>query len=79
MAEAVDALIARIYRDPQDFPATELGKPTHGLVPGGHINNCLLRAELLADLLAQGLRSATPLPCRTVPRNPDGLPARRAY
>jgi hypothetical protein len=47
-------------------------------VPGGHINNCLLRAELLADLLAQGLRSATPLPCRTVPRNPDGLPARRA-
>lgn len=54
-AEAVDALIARIYRDPQDFPATELGEPTHGLVLGGHINNCLLRAELLADLLEQGL------------------------
>ncbi len=55
-AEAVDALIARIYRDPQELPATELGEPTHGLVLGGRINSCLLRAELLADLLEQGLR-----------------------
>jgi hypothetical protein len=54
-AEAVDALIARIYRDPQNFPATELGEPTHGLVLGGRINSCLLRAELLAEFLAQGL------------------------
>lgn len=53
--EAVDAVIARIYRDPQDCPATELGEPTHGLVLGGRINSCLLRAELLADLLEQGL------------------------
>jgi hypothetical protein len=70
MAEAVDALIARIYRDPQDFPATELGKPTHGLVPGGHINNCLLRAELLADLLAQACAQLRPYPaerCRGIP------------
>ncbi len=54
-AEAVDSLIARIYRDPQDFPATELGEPTHALVLGGRINSCLLRTELLADLLGQGL------------------------
>lgn len=54
-ADAADALIARIYRDPEDLPATELGKPTHGLVLGGGINSCLLRAELLADLLEQGL------------------------
>lgn len=54
-AEVVDALIARIYRDPREFPATELGQPTHGLVLGGRINSCLLRAELLAELLAQGL------------------------
>lgn len=54
--EAVDALIARVYRDPQDFPTIELGEPTHGLVLGGHINNCLLRAELLADLLERGLQ-----------------------
>jgi hypothetical protein len=55
-ARAVDALLARIYRDPRDLPATELGEPDHVLVLGGHINNCLLRAELLADLLGQGLR-----------------------
>lgn len=55
-AEAVDALIARIYRDPQNCPATELGEPSHGLVLGGRINSCLLRAELLADLLKHGLR-----------------------
>ena len=54
--EAADALVARIYRDPQDLPATELGEPTHGLVLGGRINSCLLRAELLADLLEQGLQ-----------------------
>ncbi|MGH3481399.1 MAG: hypothetical protein ACRDQD_31865 [Nocardioidaceae bacterium] len=54
--EAVEALIARIYRDPQDFPATELGIPTHCLVLGGRINSCLLRAELLAELLRQGLQ-----------------------
>jgi hypothetical protein len=54
-AEAVDALICRIYRDPQEVPATELGQPTHGLVLGGRINSCLLRAELLAKLLAEGL------------------------
>jgi len=53
--EAADALVARIYRDPQDLPATELGEPTHGLVLGGHIKNCLLRTELLADLLQRGL------------------------
>lgn len=55
-AEAVAALITRIYRDPQDLPATELGEPTHGLVLGGRIDSCLLRAELLADLLGEGLR-----------------------
>lgn len=55
-AEAVDALIARIYRDPQDLPAAELGESTHGLVLGGRINSCLLRTELLADLLRQGLQ-----------------------
>src|SRR5262249_53610677 len=55
ITDAADALIARIYRDPRDLPATELGKPTHGLVLGGGINSCLLRAELLADLLEQGL------------------------
>lgn len=54
--EAVEAVIARICRDPQNIPATELGRPTHGLVLGGRINSCLLRAELLADLLGQGLR-----------------------
>ena len=53
--EVVDAVIARICRDPQNLPATELGEPTHGLVLGGRINSCLLRAELLADLLGQGL------------------------
>lgn len=52
---AVDALVARIYRDPQELPAAELGAPTHGLVLGGRISSCLLRAELLADLLRQGL------------------------
>lgn len=55
-AEAVDALIGRIYRDPYDDPAAEFGVPTHGLVLGGRINSCLLRAELLASLLDQGLR-----------------------
>ncbi|MGB8994637.1 MAG: hypothetical protein WCC65_04930 [Pseudonocardiaceae bacterium] len=54
-AEAVDALVSRIYREPQDVPATELGKPSHGLVLGGRLNSCLLRAELLARLLDQGL------------------------
>jgi hypothetical protein len=34
-AEAVDALIGRIYRDPYDDPAAEFGVPTHGLVLGG--------------------------------------------
>lgn len=53
---AVDALIARLYREPRELPAAELGEPTHGLVLGGRINSCLLRAELLADLLRQGLR-----------------------
>lgn len=56
-AEVVEALIGRIYRDPQDPPATELGEPTHCLVLGGRINSCLLRAELLAELLRQGLRA----------------------
>lgn len=55
-AEAVDALVARIYRDPRALPASELGEPAHGLVLGGGINSCLLRAELLANLLEQGLR-----------------------
>ena len=55
-AEAVEALVARIYRDPQGLPATELGAPTHCLVLGGRINSCLLRAELLAELLRQGLQ-----------------------
>lgn len=55
-AEAAEALVARIYRDPQGFPATELGEPTHCLVLGGRINSCLLRAELLAELLRQGLQ-----------------------
>lgn len=54
-AMAVDALIGLIYRDPCDEPAAELGTPTHGLVLGGRINSCLLRAELLASLLDQGL------------------------
>lgn len=56
-AQVVEALISRIFRDPQDFPATELGAPTHCLVLGGLINSCLLRAELLAELLQQGLRA----------------------
>lgn len=55
-AEGIDALISRIYRDPQSCAATELGQPTHGLVLGGRINSCLLRAELLAELLRQGLQ-----------------------
>ncbi|MGH3787194.1 MAG: hypothetical protein ACRDRG_11720 [Pseudonocardiaceae bacterium] len=54
-AEAVDALITRIYRDPQALPASELGGAAHGLVLGGSIISCLLRAELLASLLQQGL------------------------
>ncbi|MGH3695042.1 MAG: hypothetical protein ACRDRX_13825 [Pseudonocardiaceae bacterium] len=54
-AEAVDALIARIYRDPQTLPANELGAPAHGLVLGGGIESCLLRSSLLADLVEQGL------------------------
>ncbi|MFY9808099.1 MAG: hypothetical protein WAK86_12635 [Pseudonocardiaceae bacterium] len=54
-AAAVDALVSRIYREPHDVPATEFGEPTHGLVLGGRINSCLLRAELLAHLLDQGL------------------------
>lgn len=55
-AQEVDALIARIYRGPRSAAASELGEPTHGLVLGGSINSCLLRAELLASLLQQGLR-----------------------
>lgn len=54
-AEVVAAVIARICRDPQQLPAAELGEPTHGLVLGGRINSCLLRTELLADLLDHGL------------------------
>ncbi|MGH4024121.1 MAG: hypothetical protein ACRDRV_06000 [Pseudonocardiaceae bacterium] len=54
--EAVEALIARIYRDPQGLPGTELGAPTHCLVMGGRMTSCLLRAELLAELLRQGLQ-----------------------
>lgn len=53
--EVADAVIARICRDPQHLPA-ELGEPTHALVLGGRIHSCLLRAELLADLLGRGLR-----------------------
>jgi hypothetical protein len=53
--EAVDAVIARIYRRPTAAPAAELRAPEHALVLGGRLNSCLLRAELLADLLAGGL------------------------
>jgi len=55
-AEAVSGLIGRIYYNPQNLPMIELGEPTHGLVLGGTLNSCLLRAELLGDLLKQGLR-----------------------
>ncbi|HEX2299651.1 MAG TPA: hypothetical protein VHH34_14250, partial [Pseudonocardiaceae bacterium] len=52
----VEALVTRIFRDPQGLPATELGAPTHCLAMGGRIHSCLLRAELLAELLRQGLQ-----------------------
>lgn len=56
ITDAVEALISLVYRDPRDCPAADIGAPTHGLVLGGRISSCLLRAELLAELLAQGLR-----------------------
>lgn len=53
--DIVDVLIDQIYRRPAAAPAQEIGVPAHALVLGGRINSCLLRAELLADLVEQGL------------------------
>ncbi len=54
--DVVDRLIGLIYREPTGRPQTDLGGFDHALVLGGRINTCLLRAELLAGLLAEGLR-----------------------
>lgn len=55
ITEITDALVERIYRDPTGNPAADLGRYDHALVLGGRINSCLLRGELLAELVSTGL------------------------
>ncbi|NVN52049.1 hypothetical protein [Mycolicibacterium hippocampi] len=52
---AAGALIARIYREPTPNVAAELGENRHALVMGARLDSCLLRAELMVELLNRGL------------------------
>ncbi|NYD37913.1 hypothetical protein [Actinomycetospora corticicola] len=58
VVDATRAVVAAVYRDPAGPPRGDLGAPTHVLVPGGRLRSCLLRAELVRDLLSAGLPPA---------------------
>lgn len=55
VTETTDALVKRLYREPTGNPAADFGPYDHALVLGGRINSCLLRGELLAELVSIGL------------------------
>lgn len=55
----VDALVSRIFREPTTDSATGIDAVDHALVLGGRINSCILRGELLAKLVAEGLPVGT--------------------
>ncbi|MCC4306270.1 hypothetical protein [Rhodococcus sp. 3-2] len=59
VTEVLESLIAHLYRDLQGPPSTEIGPVSHALVLGGRINSCILRGELLATLLGEGLEVGT--------------------
>lgn len=54
--ELLDQLISLIYREPNRGAAIDLGRFDHALVLGGRINTCLMRTELLGDLLAEDVQ-----------------------
>lgn len=59
VTEVTEALIGRIYREPTGGPAVELEEVDHALVLGGRINSCILRGQLLAKMVTDGLSVGT--------------------
>ncbi|MEH6807074.1 MAG: hypothetical protein V7697_28945 [Rhodococcus erythropolis] len=50
-----DELISLLFREPSRSLAEEIGPVDHALVLGGRINSCVLRGELMARLVEDGL------------------------
>jgi hypothetical protein len=54
--DAVERLVRRFYREPRATPARELGEVSHALILGARLGTCLLRSELLDNLIRRRLR-----------------------